>query len=335
MADTTIVEKKRNYSWAIFLIVLGIVFFLNTTNVVGWAIWLYVARFWPILIILVGLRIISGNSGFGRFISAFLTFFLTISVFTISYMQLTSKPIPIFPDKVNSWVLDGGSGIVNLGRELSSSTESLSFSQYQGVIERNLNIEVGAGKFILKEDDIDDYILINSHYPDTYKPPELIHDMQSQILDITFKGATSRGFQLFYDNSSYDITTGQLSLPINIDINLGAGSGQMMFNTTPINNFYSEVGAGKLSVDFNFASIPAGEIHLFVGAGEMNLNLPSRVGYTLEYDLGIGDIRIDGESISKFSSDRKKYTSANYDKSSTKINILVNVGVGSFHIGTL
>ena len=50
--------SKRNYSWAVFLVLVGILLLLNTTGVVGWGIWQYIARFWPVFIVLIGIKII-------------------------------------------------------------------------------------------------------------------------------------------------------------------------------------------------------------------------------------------------------------------------------------
>lgn len=327
--------NKRNYSWAAFLILLGIVLLLNTTSVVGWGIWTYVIRFWPILIVLIGIRIILGNSVFGRVIGMIFTILLTTAAFGVAYMQLTSKSFDFLPEKVNNWVLQGGGGMFNLGQEIVQGTLSLSSTEYSDVTQRNLKMDVGACKFTILDEDIQEYITIDSTYPITYNEPELIHSFQSGILDIILQGAGKDTFVLFYDESSYDVVLGQLSIPSSFDIKLGAGSGEILLESVSVKDFWAEVGAGKLDVQLDVSSIPSGETRLLVGAGKMNFKLPSRVGYVLEYDLGVGSITIDGESVSGASGGRGKYTSSNYDSSDMKLNMYVNVGVGSFNIDSL
>ena len=44
--------------WGIFLLFIGAVFLLQTTNVLPWALWGTLWRFWPVLIIIIGLGIL-------------------------------------------------------------------------------------------------------------------------------------------------------------------------------------------------------------------------------------------------------------------------------------
>ncbi len=44
--------------WGIFLLFLGIVFLLQTLNILPWGLWGTLGRFWPVLIIVIGLNIL-------------------------------------------------------------------------------------------------------------------------------------------------------------------------------------------------------------------------------------------------------------------------------------
>ncbi|MBM2825462.1 MAG: hypothetical protein HW402_1126 [Dehalococcoidales bacterium] len=44
--------------WGIFLLFLGIVFLLQSLNVLSWGLWETLWRFWPVLLIITGLGII-------------------------------------------------------------------------------------------------------------------------------------------------------------------------------------------------------------------------------------------------------------------------------------
>ena len=99
----------------------------------------------------------------------------------------------------------------------------------------------------------------------------------------------------------------------------------------PINDFYSKVGAGDLDVSFSKYSVPSGEMFLDIGAGKMTLRLPERVGYLIEYDLGVGNISVNGKDVAEVSS-KGEYTSSNYEKADVKLKLVVTVGVGSFNV---
>lgn len=54
-------KRPREYDipiWGIFLLFLGIVFLLQSLNVLPWALWGSLWRFWPVLIIISGLAIL-------------------------------------------------------------------------------------------------------------------------------------------------------------------------------------------------------------------------------------------------------------------------------------
>ena len=44
--------------WGIFLLFLGIVFLLQTLNILPWSLWVTLWQFWPVLIIIIGLDIL-------------------------------------------------------------------------------------------------------------------------------------------------------------------------------------------------------------------------------------------------------------------------------------
>ena len=44
--------------WGIFLVFLGIIFLLQTLNVLPWGLWGTLWRYWPVLIIIIGLGIL-------------------------------------------------------------------------------------------------------------------------------------------------------------------------------------------------------------------------------------------------------------------------------------
>lgn len=325
-------SSPRNYSWAAFLILVGIMFLLNTTGVVSWSIWMYVLRFWPILIVLIGVRIILGNSLFARVFGMLLTIILTVCAFGIAYIQSTGVRVSFLPDKVNDWVQKGGSGIFNLTGDMVEESNIYSFDEYTNIDERYFNIDVGACEFGVSEGDFDGQVKIDSVFPKSYKSPELEDSFKDGKLDLEFKGALAKQAILFYDESKYDIFLQEYTIPTSFDVKLGAGKGSMSFDEQIVKDFGADVGAGKLDVNFSKDSLPNGEMRFTVGAGQISVSLPDTVGYELTYDLGVGSIKTDGEDISGIAGGRGKYTSSNFSSADKKVSIYVSVGVGEFNI---
>ena len=46
---------------AIILVIVGVVLLLQTTGVVSWDLWLNLWRFWPVLIIAIGINVFLGR----------------------------------------------------------------------------------------------------------------------------------------------------------------------------------------------------------------------------------------------------------------------------------
>lgn len=326
---------RKDNSWAVFLILFGALLLLNSIGVVSWGIWSYIVRFWPILIILIGLRIILGRFGIGRLINMILTIVLTLGVFVIAYIQYTQQGIEFFPDEVNNWVLQGGGGIFNLKKELIESNFAITPSQYPNTKERVVRIDVGACNIQVNQNEADELIKISSKYPKDFTQPSFSHSENSGALDIDFTGAKADNPLLFYDNSEYNMFIGNKDLITDLDIKLGVGNGTLNLEDLLIKDFWAEVGAGELDIVLGVQSIPSGEIRMVVGAGKMNFKIPSRIGYTLEYDLGIGNITVNGKSVSEISGGRGRYVSDNLATSDVPITIYVTVGVGSFNIDNI
>jgi len=81
--------------WGFFLIFAGIIFLLNTFDVLPWNIWRDVARYWPFLVILAGLQIILGSNFIARIFLAVVAFFF----FSIVLLSILQMP---FPELLNS-----------------------------------------------------------------------------------------------------------------------------------------------------------------------------------------------------------------------------------------
>ena len=84
MEKESMENNSRDTVWAIFLIFVGAIFLLNTTGVVGWGIWTYLLRFWPVFLILAGIKLVMGKSAIAELILSIVA--LMLFVFVFSYL---------------------------------------------------------------------------------------------------------------------------------------------------------------------------------------------------------------------------------------------------------
>ncbi|MBQ8303076.1 MAG: DUF4097 family beta strand repeat protein [Clostridia bacterium] len=90
-----------------------------------------------------------------------------------------------------------------------------------------------------------------------------------------------------------EVNIGELNASVEADIEGGAG--KITIGGGSLCNLSFEMGVGEL----NLASAIVGNSELDLGVGEANITLlGSMDDYTLDLNKGIGDIRLDGESVS-------------------------------------
>ncbi len=61
-------KKDPDYISALLLISAGCIFLLNNFGILSWDVWDILWRFWPLVIILLGLQLVFGKRGMGRII---------------------------------------------------------------------------------------------------------------------------------------------------------------------------------------------------------------------------------------------------------------------------
>lgn len=325
-------SSGRNYSWPLFLILVGLLLLLNTTGYVGWGIWVYISRFWPVLVILIGIKIVLGNTFLAKSVEILATLVLTLFVFGVAYIQYTNSGLQFLPSNVNSWVLDGGSGPFNLNKDNVQGEKRIEKGKYEDLESVKFYVDLGAGSMKISDDIIDDFLVITEDYPATFKTPVLQENEKEGVLELKYGSASFNQFNVFPTESNYEIVMGRVDVPFEFDITIGAGNGNVNIEKIPITNFYTQVGAGRLDIVLGKDSVPTGEVYFDIGAGNMSLTLPESVEYELEYELGVGEIKIEGERIKNMPSGTGEYTSDGYSSSTSRVKINVNVGVGSFNI---
>lgn len=82
-------KKGTDFSGALLFIAVGCVLLLNNFGILSWDVWDILWRFWPLLIILLGLNLIFGKRGMGRIIVTIIGIILIglVFVFSIAYVN--------------------------------------------------------------------------------------------------------------------------------------------------------------------------------------------------------------------------------------------------------
>lgn len=317
---------KKDLGGAIFLLFIGTIFLLNTTGVVNWGIWLHILKFWPVFLILGGLRLVLEGTKITEIIMTIVTFFAYLAVGFFAYSSYTNQEVSFFP-----------SFIINM-RDVTNpefkKEETLSVLQdsYKDVEKRILDVDIAAGKATITDDRETNYLEVDGIYDKQYVEPVVQSNLKDNELTILFDTQFSKERMYFgQNNMEFNLFVGQPSILTDISFSVGAGDTELTFDKLLLETVSARVGAGKLLLALSDLSIPK-EINLDVGAGEMILQIPEEIGYEINYSLGIGEITADGEEIAVFAGKGTSYKSSNYETSTKKILIDAKVGVGRLAI---
>ncbi len=322
------IERGGNIIWALFLIFLGVIFLCNNIGLIPWSVWSYLWRFWPILLIIGGIQAILGNSFVSRLVIGGLVVILFMGIFftalAVSNENLLNKWGIVIPQWWKSIAQ-------NIGQRKEMSY-SINEEDYSKVGSREVTLEIGMGEFVITDEKSTDYIQIDSAYYENYGEPEIneIFDDKKLSVELKQKNQVSFGFNM--SGPKYEINLGQAEIPTDFAVNLGAGSGTIDLSTLTTNAISTEVGAGSLKMTLTKSTLPKIESTIKVGTGSVHLVIPSGVAYRINYAVGLGSITINGEKVNEGISEDKTIESDNFAKATNKLEINVNVGVGSFKL---
>jgi hypothetical protein len=72
----------RGVFGGLLFLLVGITFLMNNMGIIPWSFWASLWQFWPVILIIIGFRILFGSGIFSRFIVTLITIFLLLFVWT-------------------------------------------------------------------------------------------------------------------------------------------------------------------------------------------------------------------------------------------------------------
>jgi len=322
-------ENKKDITGAIFLVSIGLLFLLNTTNIVPWGIWLQIFRFWPILLILAGIKIILPENKVGQIIYPIIYTLFIIFIGTTSYFFTKTQKVPFLPENVTNCIFNRCESTDD--SSLMQSESFVNYADYTDIIDRVLDINIAASTLNLNDDSTDYFLRSQAKDYTERNKPTLETVNNEGTLRTVFDNTKIHSYGWWnFKSPEYTLTLGQNTIPTTILIELGAGEGIVDLDNVILKSLDTTVGAGSLDITLGMNSIPE-TINMEVGAGEIKLTLPENIGILVSYDLGVGSIQIEDASIEGIGKETI-YKSSNYDTAEKKVTITASVGVGELII---
>jgi N-terminal domain of toast_rack, DUF2154/Domain of unknown function (DUF5668) len=117
------------------------------------------------------------------------------------------------------------------------------------------------------------------------------------------------------------------SIPLDLQIDIGAGRGVLRFAKVDLTRLELNIGAGQADVDLSGERAKDLEAEIQGGVGEATIRLPKNVGVVAVVHGGLGSIDTHG-----LKEEDGQYVNEAYGKSPTTIHLSVNGGIGSIKL---
>jgi hypothetical protein len=300
-------EEQRQYHggfvWPILLIGAGVLFLLNNLGMVDWSVWAALLRFWPVLLIAVGLDILVGRRFpvgsvlLGLALIAFLVLALSGG---LSGLPATSAALQVDRTETISQTLDGAErAAVRLG--------------------------FGAGEFALAALPAGSDRLIEGTV-DLSRGEELTQSYESRNGIPTFvlesRGSWSLGPDAFGDSDKMWELAVNRDVPLDLELDAGAGKSVLDLTNLTLRRFDLNGGVGQVTV-----KLPASgryEMQLDGGVGQIIVMAPQGLAVRVQVDGGLGGVSTQGD----FRRQGDAYVIGDPETATNRALIEVDGGVG-------
>lgn len=301
---TTAPRRRSSLVFAFVLIAIGVLFLIANLRP-DFDPWPFLSHWWPVLLIVLGVaklidraRSDQGSSG-GGWVSGGLIVF-------VAFIVLIGMAV------------SRGHADSTVHHETKSveSQSSTSVVAHLEMPSGELELSGGSQRLL----DADFTYTENEGTPNVSFHPS----SSSGDLEITQHGG---GVHIGRDENRWDLKLSN-NLPMELNLNMGAGEGDLHLNDLQITRLEIHMGAGELNLDLSGSGRKnnlTGEIH--GGAGEATIRLPRDIGVQVRASGGLGSISADG-----LHENGDEYTNDAWGKSPVSIRLNVEGGVGSINL---
>ena len=286
--------------WGIFLLFLGIVFLLQTLNILPWGLWGTLWRFWPVLIIAIGLGILLRH--YNPWLVSALILVLLLASLGIAIWQYGPSPLE--------------------GQITKSYSEPL------GNLESaQIEIDFTAG-----------YLAIGNLNPGSPNFVEVSSRLSNGDGDIraNFRRQNSNGRlylstervnRQFWTETDWEVKFTR-NIPLTIDVKSAVGNLDLDLTELKVTELRMDVDAGNYIVRMP-SSAGATRAYIKADVANVELTIPDGVAARLKADVDLGDLDIDR---SRFPRKGDYYMSDGFEVAENRIELELDGDIGRFQV---
>ncbi len=294
-------RRRPSIAGPIILISFGVIFLLNNLNVIELNAWDVIMRFWPILIIAIGLDILIGRrTAWGAVIA-------TVMVLAILIGGI------VFFDNQSQWTYATENFEIPLG---NAEEATISLDPALGYL---LVDALPTGSNVLLRGEVRPFSGEEIGKTVDFSGTRATIDLRTEgVIVAPFFGEW--GTQPSWDLSLHP---GVFTYLI---VDLGAGKAELDLQDLQFGEIHVEQGIGQMII--LLPSTNSMDINLEGGIGEIQVVIPEDVGVRFRADVGIGNVLVPSD----YTRDGNFYNSPGYAAAVNQIEMVIDLGIGSVRV---
>ncbi len=306
----------------LILIIIGAYILLVNLGYIDWLEFFKLAKFWPLILVYWGLKLLVKNKIVWRIISIL----ISLLIIGLLIIQFSGSNLQNFLKDNFNITAPGLMGT----RNRDESTYKLEQSFLENVEARNISLEITLGKVIVEDNSTSVGFEMAADQLEMLGKPQVTETVNDNQLAITVStqvdGTAWPRIGSSQAAPNYNFNYGVSELPTSLNLNLELGSAAVNLNTVRhrIINFNNNLGSTEASIGPE--ALP-GELNLRTGMGSIQLILPEEVNLIVNYKVGIGRLDVDGESLSG-----EGVYQSQTQENQPDLPIQAEVGIGSIRI---
>jgi N-terminal domain of toast_rack, DUF2154/Domain of unknown function (DUF5668) len=322
--------RRGSIAGPIILIALGVLFLIATMRP-DFDIWGVMWRYWPLILIFVGLGKIfdylwvrehpgtvrhTGVSGVGVALLVLLILFVLLLWHGGSRWDRANAGQP------NWWDGRGWNSGVRWEGYNRHDTQAV---ELQGAKSVSADLDMPAGKITL-EGGSSRLLDADFRYGDWEQKPEVKYAVSGGEGQLEVTQDHDHDVHWGNDGSEWDLRLGDAA-PLNLKLQMGAGQCNMRLDGLSVNDLDVHMGAGELNLDLTGEK--NGNLHVQIegGAGQALVRVPRDQGVRVYATGGIGEV-----NAHDLHRDGDAYVNEAYGKTATTMEVTIHGGVGQINL---
>jgi N-terminal domain of toast_rack, DUF2154 len=163
------------------------------------------------------------------------------------------------------------------------------------------------------------------YHGDAWQTPSIEYSVESGTGDLILSQDGGDKFATNSDNA-WNLKLAE-NIPLDLEIDLGAGHGELNLARIGLSNLKVNIGAGQVNVDLTGERGKDLHAELHGGVGEATVRLPKNIGVVAVVHGGLGSIDVRG-----LKQEDGQYVNAAYGKSPNTLHLTVEGGIGQIKL---